>query len=72
MVPVRIYGHEFRALIDSGASRNFISPSCIPQSGLKSESRDTFLELGSCTKVLSQGHVSNVPLVTASSLANLI
>ena len=65
MALVQIHGHEFRGLIDGGSSRNFISLSCVTQSGLKSENRDTFLDLGNGTKVLSRGHVLNIPVVTA-------
>ena len=35
VVPVRIHGHEYRALIDSGATRTFISPACITETGMK-------------------------------------
>ena len=31
VVPVRIQGREYRALIDSGATRSFISPACITE-----------------------------------------
>ena len=32
--------------IDSGASRSFITPSCVTLVGLKSITKDVFLELG--------------------------
>ena len=55
VVPARIFGHEIRALIDNGATRNFISPSGVTQCGLEVESHNTFLELGDGKKVLSRG-----------------
>ena len=55
VVPVRIFGHEIRALIDSGATRCFISPAGVTQCGLIVESHNTFLELGDGKKVLSRG-----------------
>ena len=65
VVPARIFGHEIRALIHSGATRNFISPASVTKCGLKVESHNIFLELGDGTKVLSQGRAVNVPVVTA-------
>ena len=35
VVLVRIQGREYRALIDSGATRNFISPTCITETRMK-------------------------------------
>ena len=55
VVPAQIFGHEVRALIDSGATRNFISPAGVLQCGLTVESHNTFLELGDGKKVLSWG-----------------
>ena len=49
VVPARIFGSEERALIDSGATRNFISPAGVTQCGLNVESHNTFLELGDST-----------------------
>ena len=66
VVPVRIFGHEIRALIDSGAMRNFISPASVTQRGLTIESHNTFLELGDGKKVLSWGRAVDVPIVTSS------
>ena len=68
VVMVQIFGHKIRALIDSGATQNFISPAGVTKCGLKMESHNTFLELGDGTKVLSRGRVVNVPIVTASYL----
>ena len=66
IVPVRIFGREIRALIDSGATRNFISPAGVTYCGLTLESHNTFLELGDGKKVLSRGRAVNVPVVTSS------
>ena len=65
IVPARIFGHEIRALIDSGATRNFISLAGVMQCGLRVESHNTFLELGNGKKVLSQGRAVDVPVVTS-------
>ena len=65
VVPVRIFGHEIRALIDSGATRCFISPAGVMQCGLTVESHNTFLELGDGKKVLSRGRAVDVPVVTS-------
>ena len=65
VVPARIFGHEIHALIDSGATRNFISPAGVTKCGLNVESHNTFLELGDGTKVLSRGRAVDVPIVTA-------
>ena len=60
-----ISGQELRALIDSGASRNFISPASVTQCGLTVEAHNTFLELGDGKKVLSRGRAVDVPVVTS-------
>ena len=65
IVPARIFGQELRALIDSGASRNFISPAGVTQCGLTVEAHNTFLELGDGNKVLSRGRAVDVPVVTS-------
>ena len=64
VVPARIFGHEIRAFIDSGTTRNFISPAGVIQCGLTVESHNTFLELGDGKKVLSRGRAVDVPVVT--------
>ena len=65
VVPARIFGHEIlRVLIDSGATRNFISRASVTKCGLKVESHNTFLELGDGTKVLSRGHTIGILVVT--------
>ena len=65
VVPARIFGHELRALIDSGAMRNFISLAGVMQCGLTIEPYNTFLELGDGKKALSQGRAVDVPVVTS-------
>ena len=65
VVPARIFGHEVCALIDSGATRNFISPAGVTQRRLTIESHNTFLELGDGKKVLSRGRAIDVPVVTS-------
>ena len=52
----------FRALVDSGASRCFISPSALQVLGLQGRRSDTFLELGNGQRVLSRGYVPEVPV----------
>ena len=64
VVPAQIFGREVRALIDSGATRNFISPVGVTQCGLTVESHNTFLELGDGKKVLSRGRAVDIPVVT--------
>ena len=59
----RIFGHEVRALIDSGATKNFISPASVTQCRLTVESHNTFLELGDGKKVLSRGRAIDVHVV---------
>ena len=65
VVTARINGHPVRALIDSGATRCFITPACITAVGLKGIPRDIFLELGNGQKYLSRGFVPDAPVVTA-------
>ena len=65
IVPALIFGREIRALIDSGATRNFISPAGVTQCGLTVEAHNTFLELGDGKKVLLRGRAVDVPVVTS-------
>ena len=65
VVPVRIQGREYRALIDSGATRSFISPACITETGMKTRKNNTFLELGNGSKVLSKFEAMDIPVVIA-------
>ena len=55
VVLARIFGHEIRALIDSGAMHNFISSAGVTQCGLEVESHNTFLELGDGKKGVIMG-----------------
>ena len=65
VVPAWIFGHEIRALIDSDATRNFISPASVTKYGREVESHNTFLELGDGTKMSSRGPAVEVPIFTA-------
>ena len=65
VVTARINGHPIHALINSGATRCFITPSCVTAVGLKGQPQDTFLELGNGQKFLSRGLIPSVPIVTA-------
>ena len=65
VVLVRIFDHEIRAIIDSGATRCFISPARVTQCGLTVESHNTFLELGDGKKVLSRGRAVDIAVVTS-------
>ena len=65
VIPTKIYGKEVKTLIDSGATRCFVTPSCVTKVGLKGLPRDVFLELGNGQKYLSRGYVPDVPIVTA-------
>ena len=62
IVPVVIKGKICKALIDSGATRCFVSPSCMTVAGLQGKRSDTFLELGNGQRVLSHGYVPEVPV----------
>ena len=64
VVTARINGHPVRALIDSGATRCFVTPACVIAVGLKGKPQDTFLELGNDQKFLPRGFVPEVPVVT--------
>ena len=64
VVSASIYGKTVRALIDSGATRCFVTPTCVSAVGLKGTPRDVFLELGNGEKYLSRGYVPEVPVVT--------
>ena len=62
IVPVVTKGKSFKALVDSGATRCFISPSCVTVAGIQGKRSDTFLELGNGQLVLSRGYVLEVPV----------
>ena len=65
VVLTKIYGKALRALIDSGGTRCFITPSCVNYVGLKGIHCDVFLELGNREEYLSRGYVPEVPISTA-------
>ena len=65
VVSARIYGRTIRTLIDCGATKCFVSPTCVTACGLKGVPHDIFLELGNGEKILSRGYVPDVPVVTA-------
>ena len=71
MAPAQIYGKQFRALIDSGATRCFVSLNCVHIARLSSKNRDTFLELGNCMKVLARAFVPEVPVVFAINTSKI-
>ena len=66
VVATRIYGKPVRALIDSSATRCFVTLACVTTVGLKGQPHDTFLELGNGEKFLSKGYVPDVPVVTCN------
>ena len=65
VVPARINGKLFSALIDSGATRCFVTPDCCTIAGLSCIPHDTFLELGNGAKALSRGMVPGAPITLA-------
>ena len=65
VVSTKIYGHTVKALIDSGATRCFVTPTCVMTCGLKAKPRDVFLELGNGEKFLSRGFIPDALVVTA-------
>ena len=71
VVTVRVHGKEARALIDSGASRSFISPAAIVRLGLHCVPSECVLELADGKKVLSQGKPSHTPICIGSSVSKL-
>ena len=64
MVSAEIYGRNIRALIDSGATRCFVTPACMTMCGIRANPRDVFFELGNGGKFLSRGLIPDVPIVT--------
>ena len=60
VVSTKIYGHTIKALIDSGATRCFVTLACVMTCGLKTKPCDVFLELGNGEKFLSQGFIPDV------------
>ena len=71
VVPTKVYGKEVQSLIDSGATRCFVTPSCITRVGLKGIYQNTFLELGNGQKYLSRGYVPDVHIMTAGLIVKV-
>ena len=71
VVSARIYGRKFRTLIDSGATRCFVSPSCVSACGLKRVSHDVFLELRNGERILSRGYIPDIPVITAGLIVKM-
>ena len=72
VVYAKIYYTTMGALIDSGATRCFVTPSCVTTIGLKGTPRDIFLELGNRKKYLSRGYVPNVLVVTVGLIVKVM
>ena len=60
VVTARVYGKECRALVDSGATRSFITPAAVLRCGLHTTHQETLLELADGRKLLSQGYCPHV------------
>ena len=58
-------------MIDSGATKCFVTPTCVTAIGLKGTPSDIFLELGNGEKYLSRGYVPEVPVVTAGLIVKV-
>ena len=71
VVLARINGHMVRALIDSGATKCFVTLACVTAVGLKGTPQDVFLELGNGQKYLSRGFVPNATVVTAELIVRV-
>ena len=71
VVPARINGKLFTALIDSGATRCFMTPECSIIAGLSCVPHDTFLELGNGARTLSRGMVQGAPITMAGVTTRL-
>ena len=71
VVTARINGHPVRTMIDSGATRCFVTPACVTAVGLKGKPQDTFLELGNGQKFLSRGLAPDVLVVTTSLIVRV-
>ena len=54
IVTAKIYGKNFKALIDSGATWCFVTPERCIVTGLSASSHDTFLEWGNGEKISFQ------------------
>ena len=70
-VTVFIRGKQFTALVDSGASRCFVSPSVLKVLRLQGKRSDTFLELGNGQRVLSRGYVPEVSVTVGGHTSSI-
>ena len=61
----------FTALLDSGATRCFVTPECSTVAGLSCVPHDTFLKLGNGARALSRGMVQGAPITLAGVTINL-
>ena len=64
VVPVRVNGQLCQGLVDSGATRSFISIGTVTKYQMECQAEDTFLELGNGEKILSKGKVKDAHVVT--------
>ena len=55
VVPTQIYGKTVKTLIDSEATRCFVTPSCVARVGLKGMPQDVFLELSNGQNICPEG-----------------
>ena len=60
IVPARLYGHKVQCLVDSGATRCYMSPDIQLAAGLNCTASETFLELADGTRVISAGRAPAV------------
>ena len=67
IVTTKIYGKSFKALINSGAPRCFVTPECYIVTGLSASSHNIFLELGNEEKALFRGLVRSTPVSVAGA-----
>ena len=60
IVPARLYGHKVQCLVDSGATRCYMSPDIQLAAGINCTASETFLELADGTRVISAGRAPAV------------
>lgn len=65
VIPARIGGKIFRAFVDSGATRCFVTAEFCVVMGLSCVHHGTFLELGNDQKALSRSMVKDAPITLA-------
>lgn len=66
MVKAKVYGREFKALIDSGATKYLITLECCTAIGLAVSSHDLFLKVGTRELALYSGLMHQTPIVVTS------